>query len=96
MLDFRTSNLLLQLQSLDGSDEEQVLDLLGEREKTDIGIRQDSRPTPIFTCAPKHLAYPVDFQDVQPYLILKSAYITDLGGHLTYLSNRCLQLLVSL
>jgi hypothetical protein len=79
MADFRRSNVLLELQGLDGLDEEQVLALLGEPETTDIHIRKDSHPTPEMPHAPKYLVYPVDFRDVSLSVISPRAQVIDFG-----------------
>jgi serine/threonine protein kinase len=79
MADFRPSNVLLELQGLDGLDEEQVLALLGEPETTDIHIRKDSHPTPEMPHAPKYLVYPVDFRDVSLSVISPRAQVIDFG-----------------
>ncbi|OAA63476.1 Protein kinase-like domain protein [Niveomyces insectorum RCEF 264] len=61
--DFRPSNILLELNCLDGLGEEEVMSLLGEPETTEIYIRKDSHPTPEVPYAPKYLVYPVEFED---------------------------------
>lgn len=63
MTDFRPSNILLELNSLDGLGEEEVMSLLGEPETTEIFIRKDSHPTPEVPYAPKYLVYPIEFED---------------------------------
>jgi serine/threonine protein kinase len=79
MADFRPSNILLELQGLDGLDEEQVLALLGEPETTDVNMRRDSHPTPEMPYAPKYLVYPVDFGDVNLSVISPRAQVIDFG-----------------
>ncbi|KAK1770520.1 kinase-like domain-containing protein [Phialemonium atrogriseum] len=77
--DFRPWNILLELQGLDGLDEEQVLSLLGEPETTDVHIRTDSRPTPEMPYAPKYLVYPPDFGDVYLSVISRRTQVIDFG-----------------
>jgi serine/threonine-protein kinase SRPK3 len=79
MADFRPSNILLGLQSLEGLDEGQVLSLLGEPETTDVHIRVDSHQTPKVPYAPRYLVYPVDFRDVDPSVILPRTQVIDFG-----------------
>lgn len=40
------------------------MSLLGEPDTTEVGIFQDSRPTPEVLCAPKYLVYPIDSKRV--------------------------------
>lgn len=42
-MDFRPSNLLLKLKSLEGLGEEQIFTVFGDPETTDVHVRQDSR-----------------------------------------------------
>jgi serine/threonine-protein kinase SRPK3 len=79
MADFRPSNILLELQGLDGLDEEQVLALLGEPETTDVNMRKDSHPTPEMPYAPKYLVYPVDFGEIDHSVISPRAQVIDFG-----------------
>jgi hypothetical protein len=62
-LDLRPANVALGLQCLDGSEEEQVLSQLGEPDKETIQIREDSLLTPDIPYPPKHIVYPVEFDD---------------------------------
>jgi hypothetical protein len=66
----------LELQGLDGLDEEQVLALLGEPETTDINMRKDSHPTPEMPYAPKYLVYPVDFGEIDHAVISPEYHVT--------------------
>jgi serine/threonine-protein kinase SRPK3 len=77
--DFRPSNVLLELQSLEGLDEEQVLSLLGEPKTTDVHVRKDSQPTPEVPYAPKYLVYPIDFGGVDPSVISQRTHVIDFG-----------------
>jgi serine/threonine-protein kinase SRPK3 len=79
MIDFRPSNILLELHGLDGLDEEQVLALLGEPETTDINMRKDSHPTPEMPYAPKYLVYPVDFGEIDHSVISPRVQVIDFG-----------------
>jgi hypothetical protein len=83
MADLRPSNVLLELQGLDGLDEEQVLALLGEPETTDVHIRKDSHPTPEMPHAPKYLVYPVDFRDVSLSVISPRAQVRSIIRHIS-------------
>lgn len=78
--DFRPSNVLLELKSLDGLDEEDVISLLGEQGTTDVHVRQDTHPSPEIPYAPKYLVYPVDFEaDVEHSLVRLHIQIIDFG-----------------
>lgn len=61
--DFRPSNILLEMRSLNGLEEEEVHGLLGEPVTTEVFIRKDSRPTPEIPYAPRYLVYPADLDD---------------------------------
>lgn len=56
-----------------------MLSLLGEPEKINIYIREDSRPTPEIPYAPKYLVYPVDFGAIDHSVISPHARIIDFG-----------------
>ncbi|KAM4065006.1 kinase [Hirsutella rhossiliensis] len=77
--DLRPSNILLELQGLDGLSEEQVMSLLGEPEITDVHVRKDSHPTPEIPYAPKYLVYPPDFSNVNPSAISSRSRLIDFG-----------------
>lgn len=87
MADFLPSNILLELQDLDGIDEDEVLPLLGEPETKDVYMRKDSRPTPEMPYAPKYLVYPVDFEDINPSLIFPRAQVIDLWLIIRHISG---------
>ncbi|KPM37032.1 hypothetical protein AK830_g9514 [Neonectria ditissima] len=77
--DFRPSNILLELRSLDGMDEEELLFLLGDPETTDIHVREDSRPTPEIPYAPRYLVYPIEFGDADDSVVLPHTQVIDFG-----------------
>lgn len=79
MSDLRPSNILLELEGLDGLDEKDLLSLLGEPETTRVYMREDSRPTPEIPYAPDYLVYPVNFKDIDDSVILPHAQIIDFG-----------------
>lgn len=72
--------MVLELQSLDGLEENQVLDQLGEPKTRSIIIREDSNPTPDVPHAPKYMVQQVDFHETTDLgLILPRAVIIDFG-----------------
>ncbi|KHO11210.1 hypothetical protein MAA_11288 [Metarhizium robertsii ARSEF 23] len=78
--DLRPANVVLELQSLDGLEENQVLEKLGEPKTQSITIREDCNPTPDVPYAPKYMVQQVDFHettDLGP--ILPRAVIIDFG-----------------
>ncbi|KAF4976807.1 hypothetical protein FZEAL_6575 [Fusarium zealandicum] len=77
--DFRPSNILLRLKSLDAWDEQDVLSLMGEPETTEVHIRKDSRPTPAVPYAPKYLVYPPDFECFELSDLSPSVQVIDFG-----------------
>lgn len=79
MADFRPSNILLELQGLNGVNEEEALTLLWEPETTDIHMRKDTHPNPAMPYAPRYLVYPVDFTDVDVSIISPRVQVIDFG-----------------
>ena len=76
--DLRPSNILLKLQYLDGLDEEQVIEILGEPEIATVVISKSVPSTTTLPHVPKHLIYPIDYDTIDPSLISTEAYIADL------------------
>ncbi|KAH7171377.1 kinase-like domain-containing protein [Dactylonectria macrodidyma] len=77
--DFRPSNILLGLDSLEGLHEEQVLSRIGKPQTRDVHIRKDTRPTPEVPYAPKHLVYPLNIYEVDPSLLTLNVRAIDFG-----------------
>ncbi|KAK2879498.1 hypothetical protein FQN49_000830 [Arthroderma sp. PD_2] len=75
--DLTPSNVLLQLSDLNGLDEDQVIQALGEPILNKV--RTDSGETPVAPGAPKYLVYPIDFSDVSPTLLSDTVCVIDLG-----------------
>ncbi|KID63987.1 Protein kinase-like domain protein, partial [Metarhizium hybridum] len=76
----RPANVVLELQSLDGLEENQVLEKLGEPKTQSITIREDCNPTPDVPYAPKYMVQQVDFHETTDLgLILPRAVIIDFG-----------------
>lgn len=82
-LDLRPANVLLSLRSLDGLDENEVLDLLGEPYQATIYLTTKDAPNapinPKFAFLPKYLVYPVDWRYVNTSDILPKVRVADFG-----------------
>jgi serine/threonine-protein kinase SRPK3 len=83
ILDLRPANVLLGLRSLDGLEENEVLDLLGEPYQATVHLTTRGAPNapinPKYADLPKYLVYPVDWRDVDPRDILAKVHVTDFG-----------------
>ncbi|KAI1843108.1 hypothetical protein JX266_010635 [Neoarthrinium moseri] len=77
--DFRPSNILLGLKSLDGLSVNEVFECLEEPETINIHVRNDNHLPPKIPHAPKYLVFPVEYRYVDFECIFPEAHIIDFG-----------------